>query len=81
MNEEQIDSNNFYVEFMSATGKKWKIKTTLDEKLSELIKKFINIAEIDEEKLKDLVFLHNAKILDPYSYLTITQVGIKPDPK
>ena len=38
---------------MSATGKKWRIKTTLDEKLSELIKKFINIAEIDEKKLKD----------------------------
>ena len=53
MNKEQIDSNNFYVEFMSATGKKWRIKTTLDEKLSELIKKFINIAEIDEKKLKD----------------------------
>ena len=82
MNEEQIDSKYFYVYFSSTSGKKWKIKTTLDEKLSELIKKFINIAEIDEEKLKkDLVFLHNAKILDPYSYLTITQVGIKPDPK
>ena len=60
MNKEWVDSKYFDVEFISNAGNKWLIKTSLDEKISNLIEKFINKAGIDRVKLKDLSFLFNA---------------------
>ena len=75
-NINQTSYNHIIVTFICTFGSKVKIESSLDEKINDLIDKFLKKAGLPKEiNNKELVFLLGAEKLD-YNNLTLAEIGI-----
>ena len=77
-NINKTNYNHLLVTFQTSSGLKILIKSSLDEKVNDLIDKFLTRIGLTKEVVNRLLFIFNSKRLD-YNNLTLAEIGVEID--